>query len=68
MASRCVWILNLDAQLIWRWYRDHLSGFRESESTGEHYLHDIQLSDSTTVRVPIYEAKNFGSSMAIDGY
>jgi len=59
-------ILNLDSQLVWRWYRDHLSGFRESESTGEHYQHDLQLSDSTTVRVPIYEPKNFGSSMAID--
>jgi transposase len=59
-------ILNLDSQLIWRWYRDHLSGFRESESTGEHYQHDLKLSDATTVRVPIYEPKNFGASMAID--
>jgi transposase len=59
-------ILNLDNQLIWRWYRDHLSGFRESEATGEHYRHDLQLANGATVRVPIYEAENFGKSMSID--
>ena len=59
-------ILNLDAQLLWRWYRDHLSGFRESESSGEHYQHDLPLPDGATVRVPIYEPQNFGKEMAID--
>ena len=59
-------VLNLDSQLVWRWYRDHLSGFRESESTGEHYRHDLQLEDGKTVRVPIYEPENFGKDMAID--
>ena len=59
-------MLNLDAQLVWRWYRDHLSGFRESEATGEHYCHDIELSDGKTVRVPVYQPDNFGQSMAID--
>jgi transposase len=59
-------ILNLDSQLLWRWYRDHLSGFRESESTGEHYRHDLSLPGGKTVRVPIYEPKNFGKEMAID--
>jgi transposase len=52
--------------MVWRWYRDHLSGFRESESSGEHYIHDIHLSKDKTVRVPIYEPENFGKSMAID--
>jgi transposase len=52
--------------LIWRWYRDHLSGFRESESTGEHYQHDLQLPNNETVRVPIHEPDNFGKEMAID--
>jgi transposase len=52
--------------LLWRWYRDHLSGFRESESTGEHYQHDLTQSDGDTVRVPIYEPDNFGKEMAID--
>lgn len=59
-------ILNLDAQLVWRWYRDHLSGFRESESTGEHYQHDLPLSDGNSVRVPVYQPQNFGKEMAID--
>jgi transposase len=52
--------------LIWRWYRDHLSGFRESESGGEHHRHDLSLPDGDTVRVPIYEPQNFGKEMAID--
>jgi transposase len=59
-------ILNLDAQLLWRWYRDCLSGFRESESTGEHYRHDLHQSSGETVRVPVYEPSNFGCEMAID--
>jgi len=59
-------VLNLNGQLVWRWYRDHLSGFRESESSGEHYRHDLHLSDGVTVRVPVYEPDNFGKSMAID--
>jgi transposase len=59
-------VLNLDANLLWGWYRDHLSGFRESESSGEHYRHDLPCADGSTVRVPIYEPGNFGSEMAID--
>ena len=52
--------------MVWRWYRDHLSGFRESESSGEHYQHDLSLPDGDTVRVPIFEPQNFGKEMAID--
>jgi transposase len=59
-------ILNLDAQLIWRWYRDYLSGFRESESNGEHYRYDLHVEGGETVRVPIYKEENFGKAMAID--
>jgi len=59
-------ILNLPSQLIWRWYRDHLSGFRESEASGEHYQHDLTVSSDETVRVPIYKKENFGTSMAVD--
>ena len=43
-----------------------MSGFRESEATGEHYRHDIELSDGKTVRVPVYQPENFGDAMAID--
>jgi transposase len=59
-------VLNLDPQLVWRWYRDHLSGFRESEASGEHYQHDLRISEEETIRVPIYKEENFGASMAID--
>jgi hypothetical protein len=59
-------VLNLDSHKLWHWYRDHLSGFRESESSGEHYRHDLKMSNGETVRVPIYEPDNFGSEMAID--
>jgi transposase len=59
-------VLNLDSQLVWRWYRDHLSGFRESEVSGEHYRYDLRLSNGNTVRVPIYEPANFSKSMSID--
>jgi transposase len=59
-------VLNLDSQLVWRWYRDHLSGFRESESNGEHYRHDLHLSGGETVRVPVLKPENFGKAMAVD--
>jgi len=59
-------VLNLDSQLVWRWYREHLSGFRESELSGEHYCHDLQQADGSVVRVPILEPDNFGQEMAID--
>lgn len=59
-------ILNLDNQLVWRWYRDHLSGFRQAEADGSHYRHDISLPGGKTVRVPIFEADNMGTDMAID--
>ena len=59
-------VLNLDPQTVWRWYRDHLSGFREYEASGEHYRDDIQLADGKTVRVPVFEPENFGTAMAID--
>ena len=59
-------VLNLDHQLVWRWYREHLSGFRESEASGEHYRHDITTSTGETIRVPIYKPENFSNSMAID--
>lgn len=59
-------VLGLDSQLVWRWYRDHLSGFRESESDGSHYCHDLHLPGGKTVRVPIFKEENMGVDMAID--
>lgn len=59
-------ILQIDNQLLWRWYRDHLSGFRESEADGSHYEHDLLLSEKEQVRVPIFKPENIGHQMAID--
>jgi transposase len=43
-----------------------LSGFRESEASGEHYRHDLHVPGKEPVRVPIYKPENFGKNMAID--
>ena len=59
-------VLNLNYQQVWVWYRDYLSGFRESEANGEHYCHDLENAKGETVRVPIYKPENFCSSMCID--
>lgn len=58
--------LQIDNQLLWRWYRDHLSGFRASEADGFHYEHDLVLSEKDRVRVPIFKPENIGPEMAID--
>lgn len=59
-------VLNLDAHLVWRWYRDHLSGFVECKDSGEHNQHDLHISENRTVRIPIYKPDNFGKHMSID--
>jgi transposase len=59
-------VLQIDNQLLWRWYRDHLSGFSESKSDGSHYRHDLHLSEREVVRVPIFKPENMGEDMAID--
>ncbi|MDR0865160.1 MAG: hypothetical protein LBO74_09565 [Candidatus Symbiothrix sp.] len=58
-------VLQIDNQLLWRWYREHLSGFRESEQD-DHYQHDLHLSEKEVVRVPIFKPENIGEFMAID--
>jgi transposase len=59
-------VLQIDNQLLWRWYRDHLSGFREAEQDGSHYCHDLHFSTKEDVRVPIFKKENIGKEMAID--
>ena len=59
-------VLQIDNQLLWRWYRDHLSGFREAEADGTHYEHDIELTEQKRIRVPIFKPENIGRDMAID--
>lgn len=59
-------VLQMDNQLLWRWYRDHLSGFRESEADGSHHRHDLVLSEKESIRVPVFKPENIGSQMAID--
>jgi hypothetical protein len=62
----CSSILNLDAQLVWRWYLDQLSGFRQAEADGNHYLYDLHSSTKGDVRVPVFKKENFGKEMAIN--
>lgn len=59
-------ILQLDNQVLWRWYRDHLSGFRQAEASGSHYGHDLYPNTKNHVRVPIFKPENIGTEMAID--
>lgn len=59
-------VLQLDNQLLWRWYRDHLSGFSESQADGSHNQHDLILSEKRHVRVPIFKPENIGPQMSID--
>jgi hypothetical protein len=59
-------ILNPDAGLVWRRYRDHPGGFREAEADGSHYRHDMVYSAGESVRVPVFGKENSGKEMAID--
>jgi transposase len=61
--------LCVDGQKLWRWYRDHLSGFWEEGTQAEHYKNDIEIiqgKGKETIRVPILKPENIGPNMAID--
>lgn len=61
--------LCLDPQKLWRWYRDHLSGFWNQETQELHYKNDIEINRGRGVekiRVPILKAENIGKNMAVD--
>jgi transposase len=61
--------LCVEPQKLWRWYRDSLSGFLESEVQEKLHQHDIKLKENGSekdIRVPILKPQNFGPNMAID--
>ncbi len=54
---------------LWRWSRDHLSGFCGKAEFEERYAHDIEAEKedlTTTVRVPVLKPGNIGPNIAID--
>lgn len=61
--------LCVEPKKLWRWYRDHLSGFCGEAALEERYAHDIEVEkegQTTTVRVPVLKPGNIGPNMAID--
>jgi transposase len=58
---------------LYRWYKDHLSGFSKPAVQKQQHAHDIVRSDidrktgkPEVVRVPILKAENMGADMCID--
>ena len=59
----------MDAKRLDRWYKDHLSGFREAEQSGEIGKDDLMVrrdGEEQRIRVPIKKPENMGAYMAID--
>lgn len=58
---------------LYRWYKDHLSGFTKPDSQKKLHQHDIVRSETDrktgkpeVVRVPILKSENMGPDMCID--
>ena len=61
--------LCVDAQKLWRWYRDSISGFTDHATQEEHYQNDVEITigrGKELIRVPILKPENIGKNMAID--
>ncbi len=61
--------LCVEPQKLWRWYRDTLSGFLDTQSQAEHHQYDLTYKEKgidKEIRVPILEVENIGPNMAID--
>jgi hypothetical protein len=59
--------LDLPSKKLWRWYKNHLSGY-ENHGTKESLKKDDEI-DSTTgkrIPIPILKPENFGETMCID--
>ena len=66
IVSKC---LCINPKSFWRWYRDHLSGFKDPDKQKEHFAHDVQVGrgrGKETIRVPILKVSNIGPNMAVD--
>lgn len=63
------YVLGMDSKKLSRWYKNHLSGYREAVSSGEfgkHDLHCKRQGREWRVKVPILKPENLGKFMAID--
>lgn len=63
------YVLGMDSKKLSRWYKHHLSGYREALARGEigkYDLHYKQKGVEWSVKVPILKPENLGSFMAID--
>ncbi len=61
--------LCVSGKKLWRWYRDSLSGFLESDTQKDHHRYDFEVNEKGVkqeVRVPILKEENIGPNMAID--
>jgi hypothetical protein len=59
----------LNNNKLYRWYKEHLSGYRSEREQETLFKHDFEVgigSRKRKVRVPIYEVENMGKHMAID--
>ena len=70
-TGNVAYCLGMSSKKLHRWYKEVLSGFKESVESGALYEHDIQISDPrygvyNDIRVPIYKAEHIGEAMAID--
>lgn len=60
----------VEANKLYRWYKEVLSDYRKLQSKGELNKHDLVLKDkggsTKTICTPILKPENFGQCMAID--
>lgn len=61
--------LLVEPKKLWRWYRDSLSGFLDTDTVKRRHEHDIVIQEkgvSKTIRVPIFSMEDMGADMSID--
>jgi transposase len=61
--------LLVEPKKLWRWYRDSLSGYLDSETVQHRHDNDIDIVEQgvkKTIRVPIFSMADMGKDMAID--
>jgi transposase len=59
----------MDSNKLYRWYKEHLSGYRDAQEEEALFKHDREVKVNGRkhfVRVPIYEVENMGKNMAVD--
>ena len=59
----------LEPKRLWRWYRDSLSGFLDTETVQQCHNYDFEVfvnGNRKTIRVPIFSLADMGEDMAID--